>query len=174
MFEGCMHKPRRHLRVAKEREGDRLRLALGTQPGRQDLRHAMNDAHVGAPRGARLGRQRNGATFFRTKAPRAHRGPRHHQGRRYCHQATTRDIGNRLGCSACNTQTGECPGTATHRNGGQVRRRNVVVPAKLINGCHEMIVGIIGDWNLHLKDSALCARTQCNASRALRDFDRKN
>ena len=134
----------------------------------------MNDAHVGAPRGARLGRQRNGATFFSAKSPRAHRGPRHHQGRRYGHQTTTRDIGDRLGSSACNTQTGECPGTATHRNGGQVRRRNVVVPAKLINGCHEMIVGIIGDWNLHLKDSALCARTQCNASSALRDFDRKN
>ena len=85
MFNSGSHKPRWHLRVAEEREGDRLRLALGTQPGGQDLRHAMNDAHVGAPRGARLGRQRNGATFFRAKAPRAHRGPRHYQSRRYRH-----------------------------------------------------------------------------------------
>ena len=121
-----------------------------------------------------FGSQRNGATFFRTKVPHTHRGPRHHQGRRYCHQATTRHIGNRLGCSACNTQTGECPGAATYRNGSKVRRRNVVLPTQLINGCHEMVVGIIGDRNLHLKDSTLGTRTQRNAASALRDFDRQN
>jgi hypothetical protein len=43
--------------------------------------------------------------------------------------------------------------------------------AQRIDACHEVIVGIIGNWNFYLKDSAVGTRAQRNASHALREFD---
>ena len=140
------------------------------EPRRDDAGRTAVEGDLRAPRILLLAGKRHRAAGVGHLA-RTECGARRGQGAGHGNDGAAGHVGNGLGGGTGHAETGEPARAAAHGDGGKVVRRHALRAAEFVDGCHQMVVGVVGRRNGHLDHVRIHARPQRNAAGALRELD---